>query len=64
MANFWGSTDHAVRKNLEFFGQLRNKIEHRFAPAIDPHVAGECQAMILNFDEQLVREFGKLLRNP
>lgn len=57
MTELWGATDHAVRKNLEFFIRLRNKIEHRFVPAIDPHVAGECQALLLNFDDMVVREF-------
>lgn len=35
-----------AEKNLEFIIRLRNKIEHRFVPAIDPHVAGECQLSI------------------
>jgi hypothetical protein len=47
-----------VRTNVEFFIGLRNKIEHRYVPAIDPHVAGECQAMLLNFDDLLSAEFG------
>ena len=37
---------------------LRNKIEHRFVPALDVHVAGECQALLLNFDDLLIAEFG------
>lgn len=36
---------------------LRNRIEHRYVPALDPHIAGECQALILNFDNLLVEEF-------
>jgi len=52
-----GITD-GVTKNLEFMIGLRNKIEHRFAPAIDPGVVGCCQAMLLNFDDLLSREFG------
>lgn len=55
---FWVDVDHAVRRNLEFFVRLRNRVEHRYVPAIDPHVAGECQALLLNFDELLVAEFG------
>jgi len=30
---------------------LRNKIEHRSMPQLDPSIFGECQAMLLNFDE-------------
>lgn len=47
-----------VQANLEFFIKLRNKIEHRYVPEIDPHVAGECQALLFNFDEMLTAEFG------
>jgi hypothetical protein len=52
-------TNNPVRKNLEFFIPLRNKIEHRSLPEIDPSIFGECQAMLLNFDEMLEREFGR-----
>ena len=47
-----------VRKNLEFFIPLRNKVEHCSLPEIDSNIFGECQAMLLNFDEMLEREFG------
>jgi hypothetical protein len=52
------ATSEPVRKNLEFFVLLRNKIEHRSMPQLDPSIFGECQAMLLNFDEILEREFG------
>ena len=51
-------TNNPVRKNLELFIPLRNKIEHRSLPEIDSTIFGECQAMLLNFDEMLEREFG------
>jgi hypothetical protein len=52
-------TDHPpVRKNLEFFIGLRNKIEHRSLAQLDPEVFGECQALLLNFESLLVSEFG------
>ncbi len=53
------SEDSPVKKNLEFFVQLRNKIEHRFMPKIDPEISGECQALILNFESFLIAEFGE-----
>lgn len=57
--NFWGSTPNdPVRKNLEFFVPLRNKIEHRHLPELDAAIFGECQAMLLNFDAFLGKEFG------
>jgi len=48
-----------VRKNLEFFIPLRNKIEHRSVPELDANIFGECQAMLLNFDDMLLKEFGE-----
>ena len=47
-----------VRKNLEFFIGLRNKIEHCSLAQLDPELYGECQAMLLNFDSMLTLEFG------
>ena len=59
LAQYYSSdTGNAVRKNLEFFIPLRNKIEHRSMPELDPSIFGECQAMLLNFDEMLEKEFG------
>jgi hypothetical protein len=56
----WKDSPHdPVRRNLEFFIPLRNKIEHRHLPALDNAVFGECQALLLNFDEALGQHFGK-----
>lgn len=52
-------TSNPVRKNLDFFIPLRNKIEHKSLPEIDSNIFGECQAMLLNFDELLEKEFGE-----
>lgn len=46
------------QKNLDFLTVLRNKIEHRFLPQIDITVAGQCQAMLLNFEALLTHDFG------
>ena len=46
------------RKNLEFLLGLRNKIEHRHLPQLDPTLYGECQAALLNLEGFLVRQFG------
>jgi len=48
----------AVKKNLQFFIKLRNKIEHRELPSLDHIVLGECQAHLFNFEDLLEREFG------
>lgn len=56
---YYGSnTGNGIRKNLEFFIPLRNQIEHRFMPELDPEIYGECQAMLFNFDEIVQKEFG------
>jgi len=55
---FKTDTDNPVRKNLEFFIPLRNRIEHRSMPELDASIFGECQALLLNFDEMLEKEFG------
>jgi hypothetical protein len=47
------------RKNLEFLIGLRNKIEHRHLPELDPALYGECQAALLNLESMLVQEFGQ-----
>ena len=49
----------AVRANLDFFLGLRNRISHRYLPALDVAVAGEAQAMLLNFEDLLVAQFGE-----
>lgn len=49
----------AVRKNLEFFIGIRNKIEHRSLVQLDAEIFGECQAMLLNFESMLVTTFGE-----
>lgn len=46
------------RKNLEFLMGLRNKIEHRHLPQLDPTLYGECQAALLNLEDYLARQFG------
>jgi hypothetical protein len=57
---FWGTdTANPIRKNLEFFIPLRNKIEHRHVPQLDGAIFGECQALLLNFDGLLGQQFGQ-----
>lgn len=44
--------------NLKFFVNIRNKIEHRFIPALDLTLSGKCQALLMNFESLLTSEFG------
>ena len=55
---YFGSEHPPSRKNIEFFLGLRNKIEHRYHPELDPALYGECQAMLMNFEDLLVGKFG------
>lgn len=56
---YWrNDSENPIRKNVEFFIPLRNKIEHRHIPQIDPAIFGECQALILNFDNLIGEHFG------
>lgn len=60
LENYFKTNTHdPVRKNLEFFIRLRNKIEHKSLPEIDPNIFGECQAMLFNFDNLIEIEFGE-----
>lgn len=49
----------AARDNLRFFIGLRNRIEHALMPELDMVVFGECQSMLVNFEEMLIKEFGE-----
>jgi len=55
---YFADNQTPVRSNLDFIVGLRNKIEHRYVPELDVKVAGECQALILNYDSLLVEQFG------
>ncbi|MFF0316957.1 DUF3644 domain-containing protein [Micromonospora sp. NPDC005252] len=55
--------DDPIRKNVEFFIGLRNKIEHRYAGKADLSLAialsGYAQALLLNYEEELAGKFGE-----
>lgn len=51
-------TTSSVRRNIEFFIKIRNKIEHRYEELLATAIAGKSQALVLNFEETLVGWFG------
>ena len=55
---FKDNENHPMRKNLEFFIPLRNKLEHKFMPSLDANIFAECQALLINFDKIVEKEFG------
>lgn len=58
LRHYYGPDNPPERKNLEFMLRLRNKIEHRDHSELDPALYGECQALLMNFEDLLVKEFG------
>lgn len=54
---YWKDENGPVRKNLELFVTLRDMVEHRYAPVFDCSIAGECQALLFNYEKLLVEEF-------
>jgi hypothetical protein len=58
LRRYYGDDNPPARANLRFLLGLRNKIEHRHLPNLDPALYGECQAALLNFEEVLTQEFG------
>jgi hypothetical protein len=59
LVKYYGGNNPPEKKNLEFMIRLRNKIEHRNHPELDPALYGECQAMLMNFEDLIIQEFGK-----
>lgn len=57
----WPDPDDPIRRNLEFFIELRNRIEHRHDHAdrqLAEAVSGHAQAWLLNFERELTTSFG------
>ena len=54
---FGSDTGNPIKANLVFFTKLRNRIEHRSYSTLDNSIFGECQALLLNFEEILLKEF-------
>lgn len=56
----YNSLNESIKVNLEFFIKLRNKIEHRTIDKdeIGVMIFGECQALLYNFENELVKLFG------
>lgn len=59
LRQFFRENNPAERENLQFMSAVRNKIEHRHHPELDPVLHGECQALLMNFEALLVSEFGE-----
>lgn len=47
-----------VRKNLELFVALRNKVEHRYEHNLKIVTGGKAQALVMNYEQERVAHFG------
>ncbi|MFH1118240.1 MAG: DUF3644 domain-containing protein [Bacteroidota bacterium] len=58
--NNYETLSEPVKTNLDFFIKLRNKIEHRIIDKeeIGLMIFGECQALLYNYENELIRIFG------
>ena len=57
----WRDDTDPTRKNIEFFISLRNRVEHRHSGSdgnLALAVGGHSQALLLNFEQELVDTFG------
>ncbi|MFD0261773.1 DUF3644 domain-containing protein [Kitasatospora indigofera] len=48
-----------VRLNVELFVQLRNKVEHRYEHGLKVVTGGKAQALVFNYEREMVDHFGK-----
>lgn len=57
----YGKLSEPVKANLNFFIRLRNKIEHRAIGKheIDTKIFGECQSLLYNYENELIKLFGE-----
>jgi hypothetical protein len=59
VVKYFADANSPIRKNLEFFIPLRNKIEHKSFPELDADIFAECQSLLLNYDRIVCQEFGE-----
>lgn len=55
----WPNPNLPVRANLEVTTKLRNKVEHRYERGLMVAALGFTQALTINYEEELVGEFGE-----
>ncbi|MFE9293722.1 DUF3644 domain-containing protein [Streptomyces niveus] len=54
----FAESDNPVRLNVELFVTLRNKVEHRYEHSLKVVTGGKCQALVINYEQELVAHFG------
>lgn len=56
--NRWPNENDPIRRNLELTVAIRNKIEHRWQQALTFATSGYAQALVLNYESEMVDAFG------
>ena len=56
--NRWSAQNDPVRRNLEKTVIIRNKIEHRWQEALTVATGGYAQALVLNYESEILTAFG------
>ncbi|MFE6816127.1 DUF3644 domain-containing protein [Streptomyces sp. NPDC057677] len=52
------SESDPIRKNIEFFVGIRNKIEHRFQKSLIVATGARAHALVINYEAELIARFG------
>lgn len=55
----WNNIQEPVRANVLMTVAIRNKVEHRRTEALSLLVSGKAQALLANFEQELVSQFGQ-----
>jgi len=55
----WPNPNDPVRANVDLTVRIRNKVEHRWTEGVSLLVAGRAQALVTNYEDELVAHFGE-----
>jgi hypothetical protein len=55
----WPNPNNPVRANVDLTVRIRNKVEHRWTERVSLLVAGRAQALVSNYEDELVTHFGE-----
>lgn len=58
LAAHYAKDNDPVRLNVELFVKLRNKVEHRYEHGLKVITGGKAQALVINYEAEVVRQFG------
>ncbi|WP_197945796.1 DUF3644 domain-containing protein [Phytohabitans suffuscus] len=56
----YSDANDPVRRNVELFVKLRNKIEHRYERELKIATGGKAQALVINYEQEMTAKFGEV----